>query len=175
MTPWLPALLEEIWGFGSEVKASASNAGDPDLIPGSGRCPGEGNGNPLQYSCLENPMEGESHGERSLVDYSPRGRKKSDMTEWLHLHLQCYIWQYTQCWILSQVVDFRVIWGTTEDIWIRTKNYPIFILSMLCFFSAIMELRCPWAFMRYMLKTWCLKIIFKKERKSRCDKMLKTK
>ena len=43
---------------GSEVKASAWNAGDLGLIPGSGRSPGEGNGNPLQYSCLENPMEG---------------------------------------------------------------------------------------------------------------------
>ena len=43
---------------GSEVKASASNAGDLGSIPGSGRSPGEGNGNPLQYSCLENPMDG---------------------------------------------------------------------------------------------------------------------
>ena len=42
---------------GSEVKASASNAGDPGLIPGSGRSPGEGNGNPLQYSCLENLLD----------------------------------------------------------------------------------------------------------------------
>ena len=43
---------------GSEVKASASSAGDPGSIPGSGRSPGEGNGNPLQYSsCLENPMD----------------------------------------------------------------------------------------------------------------------
>ena len=40
------------------LKASAWNAGDPGLIPGLGRSPGEGNGNPLQYSCLENPMEG---------------------------------------------------------------------------------------------------------------------
>ena len=45
---------------GSEVKASASNAGDPGSIPGSGRSPGEGNGNPLQYSCLENPTDGEA-------------------------------------------------------------------------------------------------------------------
>ena len=37
--------------------ASAYNAGDPGWIPGSGRSPGEGNGNPLQYSCLENPMD----------------------------------------------------------------------------------------------------------------------
>ena len=43
---------------GSEVKASAQNAGDPGSIPESGRSPGEGNGNPLQYSCLENSMEG---------------------------------------------------------------------------------------------------------------------
>ena len=38
-------------------KASAYNAGAPGSIPGSGRSPGEGNGNPLQYSCLENPMD----------------------------------------------------------------------------------------------------------------------
>ena len=43
---------------GSEVKASACNAGDPGLIPGLGRSPREGNSNPLQYSCLENPMGG---------------------------------------------------------------------------------------------------------------------
>ena len=43
---------------GSEVKESACNAGDLGLIPGSGRSPGEGNGNPLQYSCLENPLDG---------------------------------------------------------------------------------------------------------------------
>ena len=43
---------------GSEVQVSACNAGDPGSIPGSGRSSGEGNGNPLQYSCLENPMDG---------------------------------------------------------------------------------------------------------------------
>ena len=43
---------------GSDSKASARNEGDPGSIPGSGRSPGEGNGNPLQHSCLENPMEG---------------------------------------------------------------------------------------------------------------------
>ena len=51
--------LEKL-GFpgGSDGKESACNAGDLGSIPGSGRSPGEGNGNPLQYSCLENPMEG---------------------------------------------------------------------------------------------------------------------
>ena len=61
---------------GSEGKASACNAGDLGSIPGSGRSPGEGNGNPLQYSCLE-----KSHRQRSLEDYSPWDRKESDMTE----------------------------------------------------------------------------------------------
>ena len=50
----------EIYDFpgGSDVKASACNVGDPGSIPGLGRSPGEGNGNPLQYSCLENPIDG---------------------------------------------------------------------------------------------------------------------
>ena len=42
---------------GSDGKESTCNAGDLSLIPRSGRSPGEGNGNPLQYSCLENPMD----------------------------------------------------------------------------------------------------------------------
>ena len=67
---------------GSDGEASACNAGDPGLIPGLGRSPGEGNGNPLQYSCLE-----KSHG-WSLADYSPWGCKESDMTERLHFHFQ---------------------------------------------------------------------------------------
>ena len=43
---------------GSDDKASAYNVGDRGSIPGLGRSSGEGNGNPLQYSCLENPMDG---------------------------------------------------------------------------------------------------------------------
>ena len=52
------------------------NAGDPSLIPGLGRFPGGGHGNPLQCACLENLQ-----GQRSLAGYSPRGCKESDMTE----------------------------------------------------------------------------------------------
>ena len=48
----------ETFASGSEFKVSAWNEGDPGSFPGLGRSPGEGNGNPLQYSCLENPMEG---------------------------------------------------------------------------------------------------------------------
>ena len=57
-------------------KESACKEGDPGSIPGSGRSPGGGNGNPLQYSCPE-----KSHGQKSLVGYSPKGHKESDMTE----------------------------------------------------------------------------------------------
>ena len=60
MSLLLNMLSKFLTGFpgGSEVKVSACNAGDPSSIPGSGRSPGEGNGNPLQHSCLENPMNG---------------------------------------------------------------------------------------------------------------------
>ena len=60
----------------SDGKESTCNAGDLDSFPGLGRCPGEGQGNPLQYSCLVNP-----HGQRSLAGYNPWGRKESDTTE----------------------------------------------------------------------------------------------
>ena len=54
-----PGDLMMVWYFpgGSDDKASVCNEGDPSSIPGLGRSPGEGNGNPLQYYCLENPMD----------------------------------------------------------------------------------------------------------------------
>ena len=61
---------------GSDGEESACNAEDLGSIPGLGRSPGGGHGNPLQYSCQENP-----HGQRSLVGYSPCGHKESDTTE----------------------------------------------------------------------------------------------
>ena len=59
---------------GSEVKASTPNVGDPGSIPGSGRPPGEGNGNPLQYSCLGYPMD------RAAQQATVHGVAESDMT-----------------------------------------------------------------------------------------------
>ena len=63
--------------YSSDGKEFACNEGDGSLIPGSGRSPGEGNGNPLQYSWLENPMD------RGLAGYSPWGQKELDTTKWL--------------------------------------------------------------------------------------------
>ena len=63
------------------VKSPSANAGDGGSIPGSGRFPGGENGNPLQYSCLENP-----HELRSLAGYCQRGYKESDTAERLSVH-----------------------------------------------------------------------------------------
>ena len=67
---------------GSDGKEFACNAGDMDLIPGSGKSPGEG-GNPLPVF-----LSRESHGQRSLAGYSPWGRKESNMTEATNIYLK---------------------------------------------------------------------------------------
>ena len=61
--------------------ASARDAGDAGLMPGSGRSPGGQNGNPPQYSCLGNPMD-----KRNLAGYSPLCQKESDTTERPSMH-----------------------------------------------------------------------------------------
>ena len=58
------------------LPVDAGDVRDAGSIPRSGRSPGGGNGNPFQYSCLENP-----HGQRSLVGYSPQGHTESDTTK----------------------------------------------------------------------------------------------
>ena len=65
------------WLSGKESACSTGDSRNMGSIPGSGRSPGGGHGNPLQYSCLENP-----HGQRSLGGYSPWGHKELDTTEW---------------------------------------------------------------------------------------------
>ena len=64
----------------SDGKESACNVGAPGLIPGLGRSPGEGNGNPFQYSCLENSTD------RAALQATVHGVTESDMTEGLSLH-----------------------------------------------------------------------------------------
>ena len=80
----------------TDGKVSARNAGDLGLIPGSGRSPGEGNGNPLQYSCLENSTD------RSLIGYSPWGRKESDTTEGFHFHCHLGSRDRVYCLIIAR-------------------------------------------------------------------------
>ena len=87
-------MTRENQGFpgGSDGKESACNVGDLGSIPGLGRFPGGGHGNPFQYSCLENP-----HGQKSLVGYSPWGCKESDTSELLRAaqHIFTYTYKYT--------------------------------------------------------------------------------
>ena len=78
---------------GSDDKESTCNAGDLSSIPGLGRSPRGGHGNPLQYSCLENPQ-----GQRNLVGYSPWGRKESDTTEQLSTQTHSHFRASFQCW-----------------------------------------------------------------------------
>ena len=78
---FLQALGLPWWLSGKESTCSAGDAGS---IPWLGRSSGGGHGNPLQYSCLENP-----HGQRSLVGYSLWDCKESDMTERLSTHTYC--------------------------------------------------------------------------------------
>ena len=70
---------------GADGKKSACKEEDLGSIPGLGRCPGGGYGNPLQYSCLGNP-----HGQRSLAGNSPCGQKESDMTKQLSTAHTCH-------------------------------------------------------------------------------------
>ena len=73
---------------GSDSKISASNVGDLGTIPGLENSPGGGHGNPLQYSCLENPC-----GRKSLAEHSPWGHKELDMTQWLSTGQKHIMWK----------------------------------------------------------------------------------
>ena len=77
-------LMVLLMGFpgGSVGKESACNVGDLGSTPRLGRSPGRWHGNPLQYSCLENP-----HGQRNQLDYSPWGPEELNTTERLSTHI----------------------------------------------------------------------------------------
>ena len=91
----IPVPYNEIFPGGSEVKAFACNVGDLGSIPGSGRSSGEGNGNPLQYSCLENPMDG-----RAWWATVHRVAKSWTRLKRLHLHFISPIMKRTSLWVL---------------------------------------------------------------------------
>ena len=128
---WLPG--------GSDGKTSVYNAGDLGSIPGSGRSPGEGKGNQLQYSCLENPMDRGA--------WCPWGRKESDTTEWLHFHFQRFVksshvvvniyWVPTICQVLCQ--------GCVLFHWIFTIILSNYFHCYLSFTNAGTETQKLWA------------------------------
>ena len=115
----------------SAGKESACNAGDPGLIPGLGKSPGGGHGNPLQYFCLENP-----HGQRSLAGYSPWGCKESNMTERLSTAQQSKAEKGGRKQEFTAVVRDRT----------NHNQQPLFrvTISMLSFFLPNISLRLLW-------------------------------
>ena len=90
--------------------------GVPSLIPGSERSPGEGNGNPLQYSCLKNP-----HGQRNLAGYSPWSCKGWDMTERLTLSLLKFAFKFNCFKILH---FYKVILRTSQSVSSLAQSCP---------------------------------------------------
>ena len=108
--------ITNLWGFpdSSAGKESSCNTGDPGLIPGSGRFPGEGHGNPLQGSCLENP-----HGQRCLAGYSPRRHKESDTIEWpstVHQFMSNISIYFTFACMCMHVSDSAILWTITYQV-----------------------------------------------------------
>ena len=104
------ATLSSILGFpgGSNSKESTCNGGDLDLIPGLGRPLGGGPGNPLQYSCLENP-----YGQRSLAGYSLWVLKESYTTEQLSTAQNQYVIQKKST-SMTTVVSTMATYATTS-------------------------------------------------------------
>ena len=94
---------------GSDCKESACNARDPGLIPGLGRSPGGGHGNPLQYSCLENP-----HGQKSLVSYSPWNSPGQNTGVGSLSLLQWIFWPKNQTGVSCIAGGFFTNWAMRE-------------------------------------------------------------
>ena len=110
---------------GSDGKECACNAGDLGLIPALGGSPGVGHGNPLQYSCLENPR-----GQRSLAGYSPWGCKESDPTEQ----------------ISTQHVQNRFIIPPKLEPAIKPCYQKVGVVPYSCALYRALSLRSPWTF-----------------------------
>ena len=92
----------------SDSQVSAYNAGDPGSIPGSGRSPGEGNGNPLQYSCLENSMDGEAWW--ATVHGVTKSRTRLSDFTFFHFH----------CSSMAQWVKNLPERQETQEMWVQS-------------------------------------------------------
>ena len=90
---------------GTVVKNPPASAGDAGLIPGSGRSPREGNGNPLQCSCLENPMD------RGALWATVHGVAESDTTEQEHTHSHTAVFQqyFENCCSIKIFISYSII------------------------------------------------------------------
>ena len=131
----------QVLGFpgGSDGKASVCNAGDTGLIPGSGRSPGEGNGSPL--------LPGKSHGQRSLIGYSPWGRKESDMTEWCHFHFLIQV----RISLICLLVGFSYM-HASEAVKMEKDKWHLVLVSTIQYYMFVIEVN--------LNSTECGKVLF---------------
>ena len=127
---------------GVVIKSPPANAGDIRhlaSIPGSGRSPGEGHGNPLQDSCLENPMDGEAP-----KGYKPRGSQRVGCdwaTEYTHKH-SYFIYTYVNIWaspVAQTVKNLPAMWKT----WVRSLGWEDPMEEGMTTHSSILAWRIP--------------------------------
>ena len=134
---------------GSDGKASACNAGDLGSIPGSGRSPGEGNGNPLQYSCLENPIVRGAwwvtvHGVASSVQFSCSVMSDS-VTPWTAAHHTSL--SITNSRSLLKLMSIELVMPSNHLILCCPLLLPL-IFPRIRVFASVLRIRWPeyWSF-----------------------------
>ena len=132
---------------GSDGKESACNAGVPGLIPVLGRSPGEGNGYPLQYSCLENSTE--EPGELQSMDH-----KESDITEWLTL-LLCHTLFFFRHNAIAHLIKYSI--NITYMPWEAKKLVWFNLFLYLFCFTEMVKLWLPFS---HMLISFLFSIAF---------------
>ena len=129
------------------VKASARNAGDPGSILGSGRTHGEGNGNPLQYPCLENPME------RGAWWATVHGvaESRTRLSDFTFFHFQSRYYDNILIWLIktkpyqnicriiptkwwSSLICMHILWNaqvTKENVWLPERKFKVLNLLLM--------------------------------------------
>ena len=117
---------------GSDDKASVYNAGDLGLIPGLGRFPGEGNGNPLQYSCLENPMNGGAWCRLLSMGSQRVGHDwATSLSLFTPLLINPKVFPQSSCSVWYS--DYSLL----SEIFLTMASWPQILLLLLCFWGPI--------------------------------------
>ena len=128
------------------VEALAYSAGDPGLISGSGRSPGEGNGNPLQYCRLENSMDGGAWWARYATVHGSWGGKELDTTERLHFHFSFkdYFLMKEQWNIFSHKLNTAGLLAFSLSFPHQSYSHSHFLFTfLLCLISLLLMLHFP--------------------------------
>ena len=127
--------MELLWWLSSSI----CSAGDVDSIPLSGRSPGEGSGNQLQYFCLENPQ-----GQRSLAGYSPLELKDLDMAEWLSTAHNIYVnthfmLEKRTAWKICIIAVVRIIRWSPRFLVFLWVLWDVTVVTKLCYMAKVRD------------------------------------